>query len=357
MASNRALPNKSMPKGLFPLGQLLLVERRLLLRRIALALLVLSAAAGQAAGAASQATQAPESEAYKLARRGGDLVMDGDLEGAIGIAREIQRLDPQSPLGYLLEADATWWRIYYSTGNLIDPDVFDVAPDETTPYDDHLEDLVDTAISRCEEQIRAHPEEARNYLYEGIAYAVRARYVGLRGKDLATARAGKKMRALMLTALRLDPNLTDAYSGVGIYNYFVDTLPAIIKFLKFFIALPGGNRELGLEQLQKAGQSGVLTRGEAKFYLAKNYSRQNEREYSKSLEIFQAMAQEYPHNPLWPFIAGSLRCRLGRTQECDAIYREVFKKTAGEKAEVRQALHRAAQQALQRMHPEEKFGE
>ena len=342
---------------LSPRGRARRMRCHLLLGRIGLALLLLSAAAGREAGAASRATQAPEREEYKLARRGADLVMDGDLEGAISIAREIQRLDPQSPLGYILEADATWWKIYYATGNLIDPDVFDVAPSETTPYDAHLEDLVNTAISKCEEQIRAHPEVARNYLYEGLAYAVRARFVGLRGKDLPTARAGKKMRALMLTALRLDPNLADAYSGVGIYNYFVDTLPAIVKFLKFFIALPGGNRELGLEQLQKAGEKGELTRGESKFYLAKNYSRQNERQYSKSLEIFQAIAQEYPHNPLWPFVAGSLRCRLGQTHECDAVYRETFRKTAGEKAEVQQALHRAAQQALQRMHPGEKFGE
>lgn len=357
MASDRTPLIQSVPKDLSPRGRALRMQRPLLLRRIALALLLLSAAAWREAGAASHATQAPESEEFKLARRVADLIMDGDLEAAVGTAREIQRLDPQSPLGYLFEADATWWRIYYATGNLIDPDVFDVAPSETTPYDAHLEDLVNTAISKSEERIRAHPEEARNYLYEGLAYAVRARFVGLRGKDLPTARAGKKMRALLLTALRLDPNLTDAYLGMGIYNYFVDTLPAIIKLLRFFIALPGGNRELGLEQLQKAGQNGVLTRGEAKFYLAKNYSRQNEREYSKSLEIFQAIAQEYPHNPLWSFIAGSLRCRLGRTQECDAVYRETFRKTAGEKAEVRQALHRAAQQALQRMHPDEKFGE
>lgn len=291
-----------------------------------------------------------------LARRGLDALMDGDIEAALKAFSEIERLDPQSPLGFLLEADATWWRIYYATADLIDPDVFDVVSAESTPYDSHFEDLVNTTIHKSETRIRANRDVARNYLYLGLAYALRARLYGLRGKDLPTARAGKRMRALLLRALELDPNLTDAYLGVGIYNYFVDTLPSIIKFIKFLIRLPGGSREAGLQQLRTAAEKGELTRGEAKFYLAKDFSRPNERQFSKSLELFEQLAREYPHNPLWPMLEGSLQIRLGHAQEGEVLYRQVLNQTAAEKSDVDKALHQAAMTALRRRHPEEKFG-
>jgi tetratricopeptide (TPR) repeat protein len=294
-----------------------------------------------------------DSELRALGRQGLDLVMDGDLDGAIWIFRDIQARDPQSSLGYLLEADATWWRIYYSTANLVDPDVFVATDLPTTPYDSHFKDLINATISKSETRIRAQQDVARNYLYQGMAYGLRARLEALRDRDLPTARAGKKMRALLLKALELDPNLADAYLGVGIYNYFVDTLSTIVKILSWFIGLPGGSRVQGLQQLQLAAEKGELTRGEAKFYLAKDYSRANERQYESSLELFQELAREYPRNPHWPMLMGSLHCRMGHIQECEALYRQVYRRTAGEESEVNQALRRAARNALQRRHPNE----
>jgi len=324
----------------------------------ACALLLLGAAASAGAWAQPAVPQPQDdSELRVLGRQGLDLMMDGDLDSAIRIFRDIQGRDPQSPLGYLLEADATWWRIYYATANLVDPDVFAATDLPTTPYDSHFKDLVNATITKSETRIRAQQDVARNYLYQGMAYALRARLEGLRDRDLPTARAGKKMRALLLRALQLDPNLTDAYLGVGIYNYFVDTLSAIVKIISWLIGLPGGSRVEGLQQLQLAAGKGDLTRAEAKFYLAKDYSRANERQYERALDLFQELAREYPHNPLWPLVMGSLHCRMGHVQECETLYRQVYRQTAGKESEVNQALRHAARNALQRRHPEEKFGE
>jgi tetratricopeptide (TPR) repeat protein len=324
----------------------------------AFALLLLGAVASTGAWAQATAPQPQgDSELRVLGRRGLELMMDGDLDGAIRIFRDIQGRDPQSPLGYLLEADATWWRIYYATANLVDPDVFAATDLPTTSYDSHFKDLLNATVTKSESCIRAQHDVARNYLYQGMAYALRARLEGLRDRDLPTARAGKKMRTLLLTALQLDPNLTDAYLGVGIYNYFVDTLSAIVKILSWFIGLPGGNRVQGLQQLQLAAEKGDLARGEAKFYLAKDYSRANERQYQRALDLFQELSREYPHNPLWSMLIGSLHCRMGHVQECETLYGQVFRETAGNESEVNQALHRAARDALQRRHPGEKFGE
>jgi hypothetical protein len=211
------------------------------------------------------------------------------------------------------------------------------------------------AIRKAEARIHTHEDLARSYLYEGYAYALRARLEGLHDRDLSTARAGKKMRSLLLRAMALDPSLTDADLGVGIYNYFVDTLPGIVKFLSMFIGLPGGSRTEGLQQLQLCAERGELGRPEAKFYLAKDYSRGNERQYEKSLHLFAELQQEFPHNPLWPMLIGSLHYRLGRPQKGEELYRQVYQRTTGKNSEVDKAVHHAASQALERQQPGQKF--
>jgi len=296
-----------------------------------------------------------DEDARHYAARGVEMMMDGDLDGAAEVFQQIEQKYPDSPVGFALEADATWWKIYFVSANLIDPDVFDVANMEATPYDSHFQDLDTIAIRKAEAGIHARENLARNYLYLGFANALRGRLDGLHGRDLATARSGKRMRAHLLQALQLDPSLTDAYLGVGIYNYFVDTLPAIVKFLSAFIMLPGGSRAEGLRQLQLCAEKCELTGAEAKFYLAKDFTRASEKQFEKSLRLFTELQQEFPHNPLWPMLIGSLHFRMGDPQKGEEIYRQVLQNTAGKNSEVNKAVHQAARQALERRHPGQQF--
>ncbi len=309
-----------------------------------------------AASPAPKGLEGPNDEEIRhYAERGVGMMMDGDLDGAAELFRQIEQKDPNSPLGYVLEADATWWKIYYVSANLTDPDVFDVTNMQATPYDAHFEDLDSVAIHKAEARIHQQQDVARSYLYEGFAYALRARLDGLYDRDLPTARAGKKMRSYLLRALKLDPNLTDAYLGLGIYNYFVDTLSSIVKILSVFIGLPGGSRTEGLRQLQLCAEKGELARPEAKFYLAKDFSRGNEKQYDRSMRLFGELRQEFPHNPLWPMLMGSLDYRLGRPQKGEELYRQVYQKTTARNSEVDRAVHRAAGRALERLHPGQTF--
>ncbi|MGH9354012.1 MAG: tetratricopeptide repeat protein, partial [Terriglobia bacterium] len=280
-----------------------------------------------------------EAEVQPVAEQGMTRLMNGEPDAAIALFKQVEKDDPSSPLGCVLEADAIWWKIYYSTADLIDPDVFDVVTSYQTPYDAAFERVIQTAIQKSEANIHARRDVARNDLYEGMSYALEARLQGLRARDMATARAGKKMRSLLLTALQLDPNLTDAYAGTGLYNYFVDTLPAIVKMLRFLIGLPGGNRALGIEQMQKAAQSGDFTRAEAKFYLAKDYTRRNEMQFSKALDLFQQLASEYPKNPFWQLMVASCQMRLGQTRQGEALYRQVLSQTANGRSLADQSVH------------------
>lgn len=330
----------------------------LLQRKTAVAVFALAvSAAGPARLRARSPAESADAEDRRLAGHGVDLMMNGDLDGATTVFRQIQIQDPHSPIGYLLEAEALWWKIYYSTANLLDPEVFDVASIAVTPHDAHFNDLIAVAIERSEAGLQARDDVARNLLYEGMAYALRGRLEGLRGKDLPTGRAGKKMRSLLLRSVQMDPRLTDAYLGLGVYNYLVGSLPLAEKIFQYVVALPPGSRESGLEQLRRAAKEGELTCGEAKFYLAKDLSRTSEGSYAKSLALFEELAHDYPNNPLWPLVAASLKYRLGLKPESEALYRTVLERTAAERSDAERGVHRAARAALLAHHPNEKFGE
>jgi len=232
--------------------------------------------------------------------------------------------------------------------NLIDPDVFEALSEAVTPFDADFRRSDDLAIRKAETRIQAHRDEARSYFYEGLAYGLRARLEALRDHALGTARSGKKLRNLSLAALKLDPSLNDAWFGVGLYNYFVDTLPTYVKMLRFLILLPGGDRLVGLRQMQQAMEKGQLVNAEARFHLAKNYSRPIDRQYARSLELFGQMEQEYPHNPLWKLLAGSVELRLGEVKQGETLYRQVIDETAHPQSEVWKPLHQQAQRALAR---------
>ena len=296
----------------------------------------------------SQTLSAGQVGNQEIAVRAMNKLMDGDFDAASEIFRQIQASAPESPLGYLLEADANWWKIYLVEANLTDPDVFEALSEAPTPYDADFRRSVDIAIRKAEARIQVHQDEAYSYFYEGLGYGLRARLEALRDHALGTARAGKKLRSSSLAALKLDPNLNDAYFGIGLYNYFVDTLPTYVKMLRFLILLPGGDRLVGLRQMQEAMEKGQLVTSEARFHLAKDYSRPIEHQFATSLELFRQMEQQYPHNPLWRLLAGGVELRMGQVKEGETLYRQVIDETAHPPSEIWNPLHQQAERALAR---------
>jgi tetratricopeptide (TPR) repeat protein len=284
----------------------------------------------------------------EIAVRGMNELMDGDFEAAAEAFRQIQKSDPDSPLGYLFEADENWWKIYLTEADLVDPDVFEARTEAITPYDKDFGPAVELAIAKAEARIQAHQDEALNYFYEGLAYGLRSQLEALRDHALGTARAGKRLRNLSLAALKLDPNLNDAWFGVGLYNYFVDTLPTYVKMLRFLILLPGGDRVEGLRQMRVAMDKGQLVSAEAKFHLAKNYCRAFDRQYATALGLFREMQRQYPHNPLWDLLVGSTELRMGDAKDGEALYRQVITETAHAQSEFWKPVHQQAEKALAR---------
>ena len=266
---------------------------------------------------------APEVRAQKLTLPGGasdaiEHIYSFDVDAAIADARRMQRQDPAHPLGYLVEAEALWWRIWCTSAEF-KYGMTDARHRPKLPADQHYIDLITNASSIAQARLREH-ETAEMQFYAGLADAFAARLYGLRGENRATARAGIRAREHFLRAIQLDPELVDADFGLGLYNYYVDTLSAIAKFLGFFMGIPGGNKHEGIRQLEHDIADGALTSDAARFYLALDLHRYDQ-QYEKALGVIGPLVQKYPSNPLFQLARGDLYAKLGRKEQALACYR------------------------------------
>src|SRR5262249_14952204 len=103
-------------------------------------------------------------------------------------------------------------------------------------------------------------------------------------------------------------------------NYYVDTLSAIAKMLRFFMGIPGGSKQEGVRLLEHAIADGDLTHNAARFYLAMNLHRYDQ-QYDRALSIIGPLAEKYPSNPIFQLARGDLYAKLGRKQQALLCYR------------------------------------
>jgi tetratricopeptide (TPR) repeat protein len=222
-------------------------------------------------------TQAP------LLMRAYALVYDADFAGADAALKEACGPAPAQACDVIGVA-ARWWRLYFDLDNRSSDEAFKAR--------------VNAVIAAGEGWVAREPERAEAWLYLGAAYGVRVQYHGQRYEFLAAARDGKRIKTTLEKALALDPGLHDASAGLGLYQYYADVAPAVLKVLRWFLGLPGGDRAQGLEQLQRARERGVLMRAEAAYQLHLVYIWYENRS-GEALEILRDLRAQYPHNPLF----------------------------------------------------------
>src|SRR5580765_3967677 len=241
-----------------------------------------------------------------------------DLAGAVEAAKRMEQEYPDHPLGYLLESEALWWRIWCTAAEF-KYGMTDARRRAKSGADHRYLELTAKVSSLAEAQTKQH-ESAESQFYAGMADAGAARFYALRGENRNAARAGVRARDHFIRARTLDSSLADADMGLGLYNYYVDTLSAMARVLRFFMGIPGGSKQEGVRLLEHAIAEGVLTPNLARFYLALNLHRYD-MQYEKALGVISPLTEKYPANPLFQLARGDLYAKLGRKEQALGCYR------------------------------------
>src|SRR5580693_2744871 len=170
-------------------------------RNACIAVLLLCAGSGLPAGAA-KLTLPSETPAIL------EKIYSFDLDGAVEAAKRMQAERPEHPLGYLLEAEALWWKIWCASAEF-KYGMSDARHRAKLEADQRYFQLAAKAGSLADAQIKKH-ETAESQFYAGMADAAAARLYALRLENRNAARAGVHGREHLLRAKTLDPDLVDA---------------------------------------------------------------------------------------------------------------------------------------------------
>jgi tetratricopeptide (TPR) repeat protein len=192
----------------------------------------------------------------------------------------------------VLRAASTWWQIQ------IDP--------LNTRLDGTFQTQVNTAITAADAWTVREPERAEAWFYRGGAYGARVQWRVLRGERLAAARDGKRIKDALEQALALDPDMHDAWFGIGLYHYYADVAPAAAKMLRWLLLLPGGDRGQGLREMLRARETGAVLGGEADYQLHILYLWYEKRP-DRAIDLLRGLEQRYPGNPHFPQLVAEIQ--------------------------------------------------
>jgi hypothetical protein len=246
-----------------------------------------------------------------------DKIYSGDPDAAIAIAHEIEQAQPDHPLGFLIESEAKWWK-RYCVACEIKYGILEAWKKTRDPDDAAYLALTGKVTTLAEAQL-AKLDTAEMHTFAGLGWALQVRVYALRGESRAAAHAGVSARSEMLAALKLDPEMADATAALGIYNYYVDTLSPIVKLLRIFMGIPGGDKQTGIKQMQIGMNQGSFLAVDIRFILARSL-RTYDQKYEEALSDAEPLLARYPQNPIFMLLLGNLNAELGRNAKATEYF-------------------------------------
>src|SRR5262245_22060254 len=196
----------------------------------------------------------------------------------------------------------------------------------------NFEKAINALIAQTEKRVDKNSKDAEALFYLANSHFLRAEYRFSFDKGMwGAARDGANAKGYIEKYIKLSPQNADAYLVLGMYNYYVDIAPTLIKFVSFFLFLPGGDRTEGLKQIERAAADGTLFAPVAKSMLVEIYS-DFEGRGTDAIAIGQRLRDQYPTNDELAFkVAGILGGPLieDRTRAA-AVYQSIIDRRRGD---------------------------
>jgi tetratricopeptide (TPR) repeat protein len=193
--------------------------------------------------------------------------------------------------------------------------------DDPMPVLDRFLAQVTNTITIAEALAGSQPADAELNLLLGVAHGSKAVVKGERKDYLAAWREIREAHRHFEQALQLDPNLVDAYYGLGQYNYVLGRLPTLLKPL-VTVALPRGDAVHGLLELERVAEQGTYFKMTARVALLHLYAGQEEK-YTEAFRLGRDLILRYPGNPDLHFATSHAASELGQMSDALEVARRI----------------------------------
>ena len=224
---------------------------------------------------------APLDEHYVSLNHAIDLTYREAYAAADSIFRTVAEAAPDHPAAYLFLAGS-------KQADMMDHEDYDQAEVFTA--------LLDTAETKADAWIEAHPDDPWGYCFLGHTRGYRAMWEAREGSWFAALKVGLKAKGAYHEALKRDSMCYDAYLGLGSYHYWKSARTEFINWTGLFVK---DDKKKGVAEMKRAMADGIFCKAAAAAGLIWVYLDQK-----KSVEAQQLAAQwqsQYPEGKtfLW----------------------------------------------------------
>jgi tetratricopeptide (TPR) repeat protein len=235
--------------------------------------------------------------------KGIHLLYSWEFNQAEGLFLDIVKQQPQDPIGYFYLSMVTWSQL---AAGFWSPEVVEEFLKRTQK-----------TISIAKKQIQYNEANSATYFFLGGALGFKGRLQLMQHRYLSAYFLAAEAIEAFHKSLKRDPDNKDVLFGLGIYDYYTDTLSGVLRFLTYLL-LHRGDKEEGLRKLHTAAAEARYSSIEAKSYLAYIYLFL-ESDLKKARILTQELAERFPNNPRFRFLLGVTYVQLEQEPE----YKEV----------------------------------
>jgi hypothetical protein len=214
-----------------------------------------------------------------------------------------QKLEPADPMGKAAEAASYLYEqfnakgIFTSEFFLSDEKFLNGA--QGTPAENRNEAFLTAnhqARDMAMERLKSDPRDRQGLLVLTMTDGMEADYDALIvKKQMAGLGLTKQADAEALKLLAVDPTAEDAYMALGAANYIIGCLPGYKRAFLWFGGIHG-DRDRGMDELQRAAEHGHYLQPFAKAWLALACER--EHQLGRARQLLAELVAEFPGNPL-----------------------------------------------------------
>ncbi|MCG3119777.1 MAG: hypothetical protein ALAOOOJD_02289 [bacterium] len=223
---------------------------------------------------------------------------------ALMLADSVIKISPAEPVGYFFRAAVLQARMMDYENYETDEKAFMAA----------------TAACRkwAQQKLFERRDEAWAHFFYGSAIGYEAFFIGKKKKYFEAFRYGWESIQHLEMALKLDPQLYDAYLGIGTYKYYRS------KMSKHFSWLPFVNdeREMGIRMIRQAMVKGRYSRTAAINGLG--WILMDENRPDETLALIDSALAEFPTSRFFLWCAGEAAFRAKRYDQAAAHYRLIL---------------------------------
>ena len=193
--------------------------------------------------------------------------------------------NPKDPTGYFYRTATNWWHLAQEFEYQL--------PDVQKQFETDAQKTIEVAQALVQ-STKDPKTKSKAYLYWGGAEGLRGRWLVTQHEWVSAYFAGKRGDKYLKKALDYDPTQYDAYMGLGIYDYFTDTMSGVQAVLAALLI--HGDKVRGLKELHIAIDKSDHARVEAQTFLVEIYNAE-EHTPEKALPISEALHKEFPQSP------------------------------------------------------------